>query len=219
MGLCQMQTCCICWICGISEVSYYGLRGWVGGRDKLRRYYGTIFTFDKYRRPLKQSWSPSDICSTITPVGPSARRIFITLVPLLHVHFSNWDDESSGVSMTTNSAVVMFCCCQLLFLFYMFYIRGNSLKTCSCVRIGVGFYWSHILVHLCSSLCMLLWQCVSVPSNQCFILFYNFFLYANMVYCCFAVYIFLLEVVKNKICVIFVWTCSPWNKFCISIGS
>ena len=166
MGLCQMQTCCICWICGISEVSYYGLRGWVGGRDKLRRYYGMIFTFDKYGRPLKQSWSPSDICSTITSFGPSAGRIFITLVPLLHVHFSNWDDESSGVSMTTNSVVVKLCYCQLLFLFYMFFIRGNSLKTCNCVRIGVGFYWSHLLVHLCSSLCMLLWQCVSVPSNQ-----------------------------------------------------
>ena len=39
-------------ICRISEISFYGLEGWVGGRDKLRSYYGIILTFDNYGHPL-----------------------------------------------------------------------------------------------------------------------------------------------------------------------
>ena len=46
-----VETCCICWICGISDISYHGLGGrWV--LDKLRSSYGMIVTFNNYGRPL-----------------------------------------------------------------------------------------------------------------------------------------------------------------------
>ena len=61
IGVHWVMTCCICWICRTSDISYYGLEGvgvgrggWVGGGgwDKLRSYYRTILTFDNYGRPL-----------------------------------------------------------------------------------------------------------------------------------------------------------------------
>ena len=68
-----VTTCCICWICCISEISYYGLGGWVGGWDKLRSYYGMILTFDNYGRPLSRFGYTSDWI-----ISPPPRRTVMT---------------------------------------------------------------------------------------------------------------------------------------------
>ena len=59
IGVRWATTCCIilCLICCISEISYYGLGGWLGGWDKLRSYYGIIARKMKIVTPFATIWT------------------------------------------------------------------------------------------------------------------------------------------------------------------